>query len=541
MSEKWDDEFEDVFRERLSDFEAEPPAEAWASIVAQVQPARPWWKNWYYYLPTIALLVGGVFVFISQFNSDSKLNQEKSQSPDNQVVISRPSTVHRPQKNSNSDSKLNQENPQKLDNQVVISRQSTVDSPQKNANSNSYSYSNSDSKLNQEKSQSIGNQLIVDKQSTVDSRQTTDHRPQGNAKLNTEVADNQVIVNKRATVDSRQTTDHSPQKNSNSNSNSYSNSDSKLNQENPQNIDNQSIVNKQSTVDRGLSTTNIPQENSNSKNQEKPQSLDNQGLTENREKQTIPLLPSPRANILPLVNDLPSKNIEALPQTDSKPRFRTPLWVSFTASPLYTFRTILPNEGDSLVITRFIPQNSFSRQATGFALNFTLEKAINQRFTVFGGANILQTKTADAISYYNPENVSFTVVRSDSARIIVQPNFNSVNATQRSTYQNLALTLGVKYHLGRQRIRQSVALGGGYNWLINEKLTTNELKNKDLQRHNILLTLSYEFDYQVSTRWRLRFAPTAIYYLQPWFQNTAIYQTRPYHLSFQLGASYRLK
>jgi hypothetical protein len=493
MSEKWDDEFEDVFRERLSDFEAEPPAEAWANIAAQVQPARPWWKNWYYYLPIMASLV----IISPQTTVDSpQKNANTGESPQ--------TTVDSPQKNANTGE----------------SPQSTVDSPQKNANTGESPQSTVDSP---QKNANTG-----------ESPQTTVDSPQKNA--NTGESPQSTVDSPQTTVDRRLSTANNPQKNTDSKLNRNKNAEIADNQVNTQTT----VDSPQTTVDRRLSTANNPQKNTDSKlNRNK-----NAEVTDNRlirDFFVINLLSRKESLIQTTENTLANQAIENMAINLPKPRFRPPLWLSFTASPLYTFRTILPNEGDSLVITRFAPQNSFSRQATGFALNFTLEKSINQRLTIFGGANMLQAKTADALSYYNQENVSYTVIRSDSARIIVQPNFNSISATQRSTYQNLALTLGLKYHLGGQRIRQSVALGGGYNWLINEKFNTNELKTKDIQKHNILLTLSYEFDYQVNTRWRLRFAPTAIYYLQPWFQNTAIYQTRPYHLSFQLGASYRLK
>nr|MCU0447803.1 hypothetical protein [Microscillaceae bacterium] len=100
MSENWDDEFEDIFRERLSDFEAEPPAEAWAEIATQVQSTRAWWNNWFYYLPIVVLLVGGFFVLMPR--STTKLNS-------NSIQI------------QNSDSKTNK-NPELADNQVVINK-----------------------------------------------------------------------------------------------------------------------------------------------------------------------------------------------------------------------------------------------------------------------------------------------------------------------------------------------------------------------------------------------------------------------------------
>jgi hypothetical protein len=590
MSENWDDDFEDVFRERLSDFEAEPPAEAWAEIASQVQPAHPWWKNWFHYLPVVGLLVGGFFVFkyfnnsqntidhspqttdhslntntkfdsnknaqsvdsqsfvrpqtkverqniidhspqttdhslntntkfdsnknsqnpdnqiiTNKLNLDTKANQEKSQNPDNQSIISPQTTDHRPQTNIKFDSNKNSQNP---DNQIITNKL------------------NLDKKANQEKLQNADNQSVI-------RPQTTDNRPQANIKANQEKSQN--LDNQR--VIRPQTTDNRPQANTKSNQGKSQNPDSQV-VTNKLNLDTKSSQEKSQNPDNQVVTNKLNLDTKT--NQEKTQNTDNQRVIENRISQTISLLPSRQLNILPVVNDLASKNIENMPQTNSKPRFRTPLWLSFTASPLYTFRHILPNNEDTLVITQFTPQNSFARQSTGFALNFALEKPVNQRLTVFGGASMLQIKTADAITYYNPEEVTYSVIRSDSARFSVQPNLNSISSNQKNTSQNLALQIGIQYHLGGQKIRQSVALGLGYHWLIKTQSSANDLKINQLQKQNISLNLGYVFDDQLNARWRLRVAPSIIYYLQPWFQPTAIYQTRPYHLTLQFGVSYRL-
>ncbi|MCU0446809.1 MAG: hypothetical protein MUE85_18020, partial [Microscillaceae bacterium] len=294
---------------------------------------------------------------------------------------------------------------------------------------------------------------------------------------------------------------------------------------NPELADNQVVTNKL---------------NSDSKTNKNPELADNQVVTNKVNIDSI----SPSGGwgaSTQLENTLAKSPIKDSDTFKFQSRFRSPLWLSFTASPLYTFRHILPNNTDSLVITQFAPKNSFARQTTGFALSLALEKPINQRLTAWAGFYGLSTRTADVITYYDPEQVTYNYLRIDSARMVVQPNLNAISTQQSHSYRHLTLNLGLKYHLGGQRIRQNLVLGSGYSRLISYQTTPNDLKTNSLNQQNIALIVSYELDYQLLTRWRLRIAPTAIHYLKPWFRSDALYQARPYQLSLQIGLSYRLR
>jgi hypothetical protein len=234
MSPDERDEFEDLFRDRLDDFEAEPPQDGWEIIAPQIKP-KGFWAFWKWALPIAAFLLmsGAGIYWLYKNNSDSgfktqdsKPKDTKSQSTDNQVIINNSIQESKPKdtksqltdnqviaNNSIPENKPKATKPQLTDNQVIANN-SIPESKPKDTKSqltdNQVINNNSipESKPKDTKSQSTDNQVIsnnsIPESKPKDTKsQSTDNQvisnnsiPENKPKATkSQLTDNQVISN----------------------------------------------------------------------------------------------------------------------------------------------------------------------------------------------------------------------------------------------------------------------------------------------------------------------------------------------------------
>lgn len=532
--DKENQDFEKAFKDKFSEWETAPPADALAKVQVQLQKKTSlidFKKNKYLWI-FLFLLIGSYmsihFKISNQKNSSQISGNENkperliNQPPNNQELLDKKGVVQDTDKNVEStvnqlitkSESTNQNTNNKLqtnENQPEIKKQNKINNFDKNSQIIDNQVVIIDSKkddLRKNQLQNIENQLVRQKINKIDSSylisQDFDNqlviKNNTNKALNqnkTQTTDNQIVIENGNKLDSGnfilQDTDNQL-----------------ITKDNPYKDSNN---HKTQTLDNQLITKNLEKFNSTSENS---QSIDNQ---QNRQKFQISKI-NPLDSLL--ISEIPDNQLFTDLRIDyPKNRINPPKkwFAQLNFGPTFTYKLINSNREDTVFIENFNTTKGFKTSNVGWQANLQLSRTINQNLEFFGGLGYAQYRTR--IEYFRQTISSkYTLVAIDENSFLYIPTITSDTISKQFSESLIQLELGGAYKIIKCRVPNYLRLSGGLN------LT---------KRPSIFGKIAYQLLFNFNQKWHLSIEPHFNYRFQNQSFDEGAFKNKNYYLGIQTG------